>query len=363
LIRRRQRPKILGLEGGIMLSRFPLLLVPFVLLTSLAAGAQNAAPPPAQSGGDFSTNTHPTEEQKVPKNVILVKGAWASASDSVTPLPEGGSIATNVYSNKYFGLAFPLPQDWFQKFPGPPPSDSGRYVLAHLRTAETYKGPARGSILLTADDMFFTLLPASNSLELVNYTVNHLQADYKMEIKPTETKIGGRSFTFYAYWSPVAEMHWYVLATQIRCHTVEIVMTSRDTKLLGSLLLDMNKLKLAAEAGPALGTGGGDFPACIKNYATPQNLIERVEPVLTDRKFNPIPVRIIINKEGRVKHVHFLSAFPDQAKAVEDAVMQWRFKPYLRDGQPLEVETGIMFGNARQLLPTTAAKPATNVTN
>ena len=57
-------------------------------------------------------------------------------------------------------------------------------------------------------------------------------------------------------------------------------------------------------------------------------------------------MRIIIDKEGKVKHIHFLSAFPDQAKAITDALGKWKFKRYLRDGQPVEVETGLMFGRA-----------------
>jgi hypothetical protein len=59
-------------------------------------------------------------------------------------------------------------------------------------------------------------------------------------------------------------------------------------------------------------------------------------------------VRIIIDKKGNVKHIHFLSAFPDQAKAITDALNQWKFKPYVRDGVPAEVETGIMFGRAQR---------------
>jgi hypothetical protein len=82
-----------------------------------------------------------------------------------------------------------------------------------------------------------------------------------------------------------------------------------------------------------------------------------VDPVFTEHRFNAVPVRIIIDKEGKVKHVHFLSAFPDQAKAISDAFKQWRFKPYVRNRQPVEVETGIMFGRSSR--PTAA--PATNV--
>jgi hypothetical protein len=47
-----------------------------------------------------------------------------------------------------------------------------------------------------------------------------------------------------------------------------------------------------------------------------------------------------------VQHIHFLSAFPDQARVITDALRQWKFKPYLRDGKPVEVETGVMFGRA-----------------
>jgi len=312
------------------------------LLTALLAAAQN--------GGDFSTNLHPTEKQKVPEGVIVVKGAWSSASDSVTPLPEGGGVTGNVFNNEYFGITYALPQDWFEKYKGPPPSDTGRYVLAQIRPADKIKTQVRGSILVTAQDLFFTPLPAANTLELVNYMKNNLQADYQVEIKPTETSIAGHSFSFFAYWSPVAELHWYVLATQIRCHAVELILTSRDTKLLESLVLDLKKMKLPAEAGLNTGTGGGAVPVCIKNYAREENVIERVEPVFTERRFNPVPVRIIIDKEGKIKHIHFLSAFPEQERAITDAFKRWKFRPYLRDGKPVEVETGIMFGRAPALI-------------
>jgi hypothetical protein len=296
----------------------------------------------ARNGGDFSNNLQPAT--KVPQGVILVKGAWASASDSTAPVPEGGNVAGNVFINSYFGITYPVPADWIEKFKGPPPSDEGRYVLVQLNPADTFKGPARGTILITAEDLFFTPLPAGNAAELVNYSKDNLQADYKVEMAPTPATIAGRAFTFFAYWSPVAQLHWYVFATEIRCHAVEIVLTSRDTNLLKALALELNRMKLPVEASPTAGTGGGAVPVCIKDYARDANLITRVEPVFTEHRFNPVPVRITIDKQGKVKHIHFLSAFPDQAKAITDALQQWKFKPYLHGGQPVEVETGILFG-------------------
>ena len=314
-----------------------------------ASGQDSASTNTVRNGGDFSTAAESGAPiVKVPEGVIVVKGAWSSASDSVTPLPEGGTVSANAYQNDYFKLRYPLPAGWGQQYEGPPPSDTGRYVLAQLRPEE-HNGQIKGSILVTAQDLFFTPLPAADALQTLTFVKDNLQADYKLEQPPTQTKIAGRAFGFMAYWSPVAQLHWYLVETQIRCHTVEIVMSSRDTKLLETLLLGLDKMILPLEAGTTEGKGGTDMPVCIKDYAGGKSVLAKVEPVFSETKYNPVPVRIIIDKQGRVKHIHFLSAFESQAKAIRDALGQWRFKPYVVGGQPVEVETGIMFGRTGTL--------------
>jgi hypothetical protein len=321
-------------------------------LAWLASAQNTPAQNPARSGSGSSSNTA-SPLTKVPTGVILVKGAWSSASDSVTPVPEATRFTNRVLSNPYFGIRYNLPSEWAKGYDGPPPSDSGRYVVAELRVADPHTAAA-GSIFINAQDMFFNPLPARNAFELVNYMKDHLQADYRQETAPTPTKIAGHPFTFFAYWSPVAQLHWYVVTTEIRCHAFQIVLTSRDTELLKSLLVDLDKMTLAREADPTTGTGGGNFPVCIKDYARGENVLNRVDPVFTEARANPVPVRIIIDRNGKVKHIHLLSAFPEQAKAVTDALRQWRFKPYAKDGHPVEVETGIMFGRAEA--PATAQR-------
>jgi hypothetical protein len=95
------------------------------------------------------------------------------------------------------------------------------------------------------------------------------------------------------------------------------------------------------------GTGGGELPVCIAGYASGENLIHRVEPFLPPGRLNPIPVRIIIDTSGEVRHIHILSAFPQQAQAISAALREWRFKPYVLEGHPVEVETGVLFGRGR----------------
>lgn len=325
------------------------------------AGAQVLPPDQVPPSGDFAPDQPPTILRKLPTDVILVKGAEPGASDHATPLPEEGAVVKGVYQNRYLSLSYPLPADWDESFKGPPPSDHGGYVLANILPGKSFKGPVKGTILFTAQDIFFGRKSFENAKALIADRQEHLEPYYDVEHPASEISIAGRKFARFDYESKVAGLHWTLLATQIRCHAVQLVFTSRDPELIAALVKDMDRMTLPAEAGATAGTGGGDWPACMANYATADTIVERVEPDLKDRHFNEIPVRIIIDKKGRVKHVHVLSAFPEQSKVIIDALMQWKFKPYVRDGKPMEVETGIMFGNASHHAPAgaiTASRPS-----
>jgi protein TonB len=49
----------------------------------------------------------------------------------------------------------------------------------------------------------------------------------------------------------------------------------------------------------------------------------------------------VIGKDGSVKDVRVESGLPILAQAAIDAVRQWRYKPYLIDGEPVEVDSRI----------------------
>jgi len=307
------------------------VLIPTGLLT-----LSSTAPVPGQT--DAVTPHALAQTDKVPAGTLLVKGAWSSASDATTPVPEAGGVTREAYVNDYFGIKYPLSADWVEKYQGPPPSDSGYYVLAQIMPADNYHGPSRGNLLIAAHDLFFTPLAADNALQLVNETRDHLGADFKVEQPPSWVRIHDRSFVRFGYGAPVTGLHWYVLATDIRCHVVQFIYTSRDPALIRQLVADFERASFAMQ--------GADVAVCVNDYARAENVLEKVEPVLYEHRFSPIPVRVIIDKEGKVKHIHLLSAFPSQTKSITDALQQWRFKPYLSNGHPVEVETGIMFGRA-----------------
>lgn len=274
----------------------------------------------------------------IPPNVILVKGAVPGASDSSTPLPESGAVREREYQNDYFGLTYPLPSDWTENVVGPPPSDDGGYVLSMLIPSEKISAAVKGSVLISAQDLFFTRNPATSAREIVVFAQDHLPRSQSVERAPAEVKIGGRTFIRFDYGAPIAGLHWSLLATDMRCHAVEFVFMAREAKTLDVLVAGLANVKWAA---------GNGAPVCAADYATPANVVTRVEPLFPVRRFNRIPVRLVIDREGHVKHVHVISAFPDQSTAITQALQQWRFKPYVVDGEPREIETGMVFGSAR----------------
>lgn len=76
------------------------------------------------------------------------------------------------------------------------------------------------------------------------------------------------------------------------------------------------------------------------------NLIYRVQPVYPElarqaRIQGPVRLRAIISKTGAIENLQALSGHPMLVSAAVNAVRQWRYRPYLLNGEPVEVETEI----------------------
>jgi periplasmic protein TonB len=76
------------------------------------------------------------------------------------------------------------------------------------------------------------------------------------------------------------------------------------------------------------------------------NLIHRVQPdypplARQARIQGTVVLRAIINRGGRIENLQVLSGHPMLVPAAIDAVRQWRYRPYVLNDQPVEVETQI----------------------
>ena len=272
----------------------------------------------------------------VPKNEILVKGAVPSASDASTPVPENGRIAEGRYRNAYFGLAYPIPAGWTEQPAGPPPSDAGGYVLTQFAAMDGER--VKAHVLVTAHDLFFIPFRAESAKDVAAKTRSMVPARYEFEKAPDEVKIAGRTFYRIAYKAPVSGLQWRMFTTDARCHALTFTFTGTDAKVLDEAEKVLRDLHI-----------GGDAPVCVNDYAR-DHVVAQTTPHFAQR-YNTIPVRVIIDVEGKVRHAHLLSAFPEQSEAILRALREWRFQPYVVDGKAVEVETGLVFGLPRIVVP------------
>jgi protein TonB len=76
------------------------------------------------------------------------------------------------------------------------------------------------------------------------------------------------------------------------------------------------------------------------------NLIYRVQPLYPPlarqaRIQGPVQLRAIISKAGTIENLNVISGHPMLTAAAIEAVRQWRYRPYLLNNEPVEVETEI----------------------
>jgi protein TonB len=76
------------------------------------------------------------------------------------------------------------------------------------------------------------------------------------------------------------------------------------------------------------------------------NLIYRPQPVYppiarSARVQGTVLLRAVISREGTIENLQVVSGHPMLVQAAINAVRQWRYRPYMLNGEPVEVETQV----------------------
>ncbi len=111
-------------------------------------------------------------------------------------------------------------------------------------------------------------------------------------------------------------------------------------------------------AGGVIGGIISSTPVAVPKVATPQRVrvSSGVSTGLLIRKVTPnypqlakqariqgsVVLQAEISKEGTIQNLQLISGHPMLAPAAIEAVKQWRYKPYLLNGEPVAVETQVV---------------------
>jgi periplasmic protein TonB len=109
--------------------------------------------------------------------------------------------------------------------------------------------------------------------------------------------------------------------------------------------------------GGVIGSVLSSTPVAVPKIATPQRvrvslgvsqglLIRKVPPTYPPlarqaRIQGVVILQAQISKEGNIQNLQLISGHPMLAPAAIEAVKQWKYKPYLLNGEPVEVDTQV----------------------
>jgi len=109
--------------------------------------------------------------------------------------------------------------------------------------------------------------------------------------------------------------------------------------------------------GGVIGSVLSSTPVAVPKIATPQRvrvssgvvsglLVRKVNPVYPPlarqaRIQGVVILQAQISKDGNIENLQLISGHPMLAPAAIDAVRQWKYRPYLLNGEPVEVETQV----------------------
>jgi protein TonB len=98
-------------------------------------------------------------------------------------------------------------------------------------------------------------------------------------------------------------------------------------------------------------------PMAVPKVATPTRIrvsqgvtaglvLHKVQPAYpplarTARVQGSVVLAAVIGKDGTIQNLHVISGHPLLTQAALDAVRQWRYKPYILNGEPVEVDTQV----------------------
>jgi protein TonB len=112
------------------------------------------------------------------------------------------------------------------------------------------------------------------------------------------------------------------------------------------------------QMGGVIGGIISSTPVAVPKVAAPQRvrvsqgvsqglLVRRVQPnypplARQARIQGTVVLRAVISKDGSIENLTLVSGHPMLAPAAIDAVKQWKYRPYLLNGEPVEVDTEVL---------------------
>lgn len=295
-------------------------------------------------------------------------GAQNAGTAVNRPGPEHGTIVNDTYTNEFLGFSFPIPAGWQVNRDG---VGTGREVEAkrlpggglELLIVDRQTGkPSRDRILVVALDASGSSTTAGQfASQMVRGPINDTGGEVLREPFPVD--FAGQHFSRADYKQVFnGGTQWGAfVGTKFRGYFLGWSFVAGSLEELEGFVNSLQRLSFGEDKPTAAGAVSGvtgSAPAMSQpNAGRPLRvrvsqgvaqglLVKKVPPQYPDdarqgRIQGLVVLKALMDTNGDVKELNLVSGHPLLAPAAIEAVKQWKYKPYLLDGKPVEVETQV----------------------
>lgn len=316
--------------------------------------------------------------------ILAHAAVWAQPPSSGTSPAlayENGSIVNNVYTNECFGFSFAIPEGWQVNTQFAGANGKARHTskgsLALLLIHQQKEGPFGNTIALLATDPSSSPPTVQEFVSRIAHGQVGLDGGHREILKDTfSVNSGGKQFFRADYKQTMKQGTLYnaFVFTKFRGYYIGESVTAESPEELEQSANSLQHISFQEDKpNPQCVMAGDDKPnlggvlggVLSSNPVTPQSgsgppqrvrvsqgvstglLVNKVPPQYPDvakqaRIQGQVVLQAEIDKHGDVESLTLISGHPMLAPAAIEAVKQWKYKPYLLNGQPVAVETQII---------------------
>ena len=281
--------------------------------------------------------------------------------------PERGTVAGNTYTNEFLGISFPIPTGWQVISDKAVALEAGGLRGWVLFTIERTDGVLyRNRIAASAvDSSTLTATPQHYVSVFVNAEKSK-QVDWELLRDVFPVDLAGKHFFREDYKESSAgrTLHRAFVCTKFRGYFLGWTLAAGSPSELEESVNLLQRIRFRDEhalsdnipgdqptgiVGGILGPSpqsqsGPPLRVRVSQRVSEALLIARVQPKYPQdaRKAGIqgiVVLQSLIDTNGNVKESKIIKGDPSLTSAALDAVKQWKYKPYLLNGQPVEVDT------------------------
>jgi TonB family protein len=314
--------------------------------------------------------------------VLSNAGAFARQTGTVftdTLAFENGSIENEVYSNECFGFSFVIPDGWRLTTPAAAGEvkaiHTSRASLTLLTIDQQQPESEKSRMALNAYDAVYSPTVQQFVSDAIHAQVNLDQNNRKMVKDVYAIDYGGRHFYRADYKQTASEGTLYIalVFTRFREYYIGETVMSKSSEELNSAVASLRQISFGADkpnlrcvtssddADPVSTSASGapisrptlsripdssPPPVSVPQVVASALLIKKVTPQYPERASQKrvqgrVVMRAVIDKNGNVEDVAPVFGSPMLAPETMETVKQWKYRPYLLNGQPVKFETQI----------------------